>query len=92
MLHYLKAAVQLPTVGDGRAVVAAMKGMPTDDQAFGKCTIREDGRMMHDVYLCQVKKPDELKQPWDYYHVLRTIPAAQAWRPLADGSCPMVRT
>ncbi len=91
VLHYLKASAQLPNVEDGRAVVAAMKAMPTDDQAFGKCIVREDGRMMHDAYLCQVKKPAELTQPWDYYHVVRTIPAAQAWRPLADGNCPMVR-
>lgn len=91
VLHYLKAAAGLATVEDGRATVAAMKAMPTDDQAFGKCIIREDGRMLHDVYLCQVKKPGELTQPWDYYHVLRTIPAAQAWRPLADGGCPIIK-
>jgi branched-chain amino acid transport system substrate-binding protein len=91
VLHYLKAAAETGTVEDGRAVVTAMKAMPTDDQAFGRCYVRQDGRMMHDVFLCQVKKPSELTQPWDYYNIVRTIPAAQAWRPLAEGGCSLVR-
>lgn len=53
--------------------------------------IREDGRHIHDMYLFQVKTPPESKAPWDFYKLVETIPAAQAFRPLADGNCPMVK-
>jgi len=89
-LHYLKAVQAEGSAADGRAVVAAMKRLPTEDPLFGQGRVREDGRMLHDVYLCQVKKPGEPTQAWDYYNILRTIPAAQAWRPLAEGKCPLV--
>jgi len=64
--------------------------MPTDDKLFGKGTIRADGRKIHDMYLFEVKKPEESKYPWDYYKVRATIPAAEAFRPLKDGGCPLV--
>jgi hypothetical protein len=76
---------------DGAKVVAKMKEMPTDDPLFGKGTIRVDGRKIHPAYLVEVKKPSESKGPWDYYKVRATIPADQAFRPLADGGCPLVK-
>ena len=74
---------------DGKAVVAKMKEMPTDDPLFGKGTIRADGRKIHDAYLFEVKKPAESKYPGDFYKLRATIPAAEAFRPLKDGSCPL---
>jgi branched-chain amino acid transport system substrate-binding protein len=91
--HYLKAVRQLGLVKareSGRGVVAAMKAMPTDDAPYGKGTIRADGRKIHPMYLFQVKSPAESKYPWDYYKLLQTVPADQAFRPLADGHCKMV--
>ena len=76
---------------DGAKVVAKMKEMPTDDPLFGKGTIRVDGRKIHPAYLVEVKKPAESKGPWDYYKVRATIPADQAFRPLKDGECPLVK-
>ena len=67
-----------------------MKQTPTDDKLFGKGTVRADGRKIHDMYLFEVKKPEESKYPWDYYKVRATIPAAEAFRPLKDGGCPLV--
>jgi branched-chain amino acid transport system substrate-binding protein len=89
--HYLKAVHQLKSDADGAAVVAKMKSMPTDDKLFGKGTIREDGRKIHDMYLFEVKKPEESKGPWDYYKTRATIPAAEAFRPLDQGECPLVK-
>lgn len=91
VLHYLKAIGAGTSREDGRAVIATMKRLPTDDPLFGQCTVREDGRMMHDVYLCQVRTPGESRVPWDYYQILETIPAARAWRPLNEGFCTLVR-
>jgi len=91
VLHYLKAVHELKSDADGAAVVAKMKSMPTDDKLFGKGEIRQDGRKIHDMYLFEVKKPEESKAPWDYYKVRATIPAAEAFRPLADGQCPLVK-
>jgi branched-chain amino acid transport system substrate-binding protein len=89
--HYLKAAVALKgNVSDGKAVVAQMKSMPTDDQLFGKGTIRPDGRKVHPAYLLEVKKPSDSKYPGDFYNVRATIPADQAFRPLKEGNCPLV--
>jgi branched-chain amino acid transport system substrate-binding protein len=89
--HYLKAVHELKSDADGAAVVAKMKSMPTDDKLFGKGTIREDGRKIHDMYLFEVKKPEESKGPWDYYKTRATIPAAEAFRPLDQGECPLVK-
>ena len=92
-LHYLKASAamgQAEAKKSGAATVARMKSMPTDDDAFGAGTIREDGRKIHPVYLFEVKKPGESKAPWDYYKLLATTPAEQAFRPLNEGGCPLV--
>ena len=89
-LHYLKAVAALKSAADGKAVVAEMKKLPTDDPLFGKGTIRADGRKIHPAYLFQVKKPEESKHPGDYYNLKATIPAAEAFRPLKDGGCPLV--
>ena len=90
VLHYLKAVDKVGGATDGKAVVAAMKAMPTDDPLFGQGVIRPDGRKIHPMYLFQVKAPAESKGPWDYYKLLATIPAEQAFRPLKDGGCPLV--
>jgi len=92
LLHYFKA---LDALGgnphDGAKVVAKMKEMPTDDPLFGKGTIRADGRKIHPAYLFEVKKPSESKGPWDYYKLIGTTPADQAFRPLSESSCPLVK-
>ncbi|MGE3149935.1 MAG: ABC transporter substrate-binding protein [Pseudorhodoplanes sp.] len=90
--HYLKAVAAVKSAADGKAVVAKMKELPTDDPLFGKGTIRADGRKIHDVYLFEVKKPEESKYPGDFYKTRATIPAADAWRPLKDGGCPLVKS
>ena len=90
VLHYLKAVAALKS-DDGDKVVAKMKELPTDDPLFGKGTIRVDGRKIHPAYLVEVKKPSESKGPYDYYKILATIPADQAFRPLADGGCELVK-
>jgi branched-chain amino acid transport system substrate-binding protein len=90
VIHYLKAIDALKSGTDGRVVVAKMKEMPTDDLLFGKGSIRVDGRKLHDAYLFEVKKPSESKYPGDDYKVRATIPAAEAFRPLKDGGCPLV--
>jgi len=89
-LHYLKAVEALKS-DDGTKVIAKMKEMPTDDPLFGKGTIRADGRKVHPAYLFEVKKPSESKGPWDYYKLRSTIPAEQAFRPLDQGDCPLVK-
>ena len=90
VLHYLKAVEALKG-DDGTKVIAKMKEMPTDDPLFGKGVVRADGRKIHPMYLFQVKKPAEAKGPWDYYKVRATIPAEQAFRPLDQGECPLVK-
>ncbi|WP_158813547.1 ABC transporter substrate-binding protein [Methylocapsa sp. S129] len=91
-LHYLKALEALGgNPHDGAKVVAKMKELPTDDPLFGKGTIRIDGRKIHPAYLFEVKKPSESKYPWDYYKLLATIPADEAFRPLAQSECPLVK-
>ncbi len=94
-LHYLKAAVDMGIMAakaDGAAAIARMKAMPTDDDCFGQGTIRADGRKLHPAYLFEVKKPSESKGPWDYYRTLASTPAAEAFRPMGEGSCPLVRS
>src|SRR5512134_3089708 len=90
VLHYLKA-VEAAKTDDGAKVIAKMKELPTDDAAFGKGTVRQDGRKIHPVYLFEVKKPAESKRPYDYYKVRATIPADQAFRPVAEGGCSIVK-
>jgi branched-chain amino acid transport system substrate-binding protein len=92
LVHYFKA---LEAMGgnphDGAKVVAKMKEMPTDDALFGKGTIRADGRKLHPAYLFEVKKPEESKGPWDYYKLIGTTPGDQAFRPLSESACPLVK-
>ena len=88
--HYLKAVDALKSDGDGKAVVARMKEMPTNDKLFGQGTVRADGRKIHPMYLFEVKKPSESKGPWDMYKLRATIPADEAFRPLSEGGCPLV--
>jgi branched-chain amino acid transport system substrate-binding protein len=91
-LHYLKAVDELGASSDGKAVVQEMKKLPTDDPLFGKGTVRADGRKLHNMYLFEVKKPDESKYPWDYYKVIQTIPPSEAWRPLEEGGCDFLKS
>jgi branched-chain amino acid transport system substrate-binding protein len=88
--HYLKSVAALKSAADGKTVVAKMKEIPTDDPLFGKGYVRADGRNIHPAYLFEVKKPEESKYPGDYYKLLATIPADEAFRPLKDGNCPLV--
>jgi branched-chain amino acid transport system substrate-binding protein len=90
VLHYLKAVEALKS-DEGIKVIEKMKATPTDDPLFGKGTIRADGRKIHPAYLFEVKKPAESKAPWDYYKLRATIPAEQAFRPLDQGDCPLVK-
>jgi branched-chain amino acid transport system substrate-binding protein len=89
-LHYLKA-VQAAGTDEAGAVMAKMKATPVNDFFATNGRIREDGRMVHDMYVFEVKKPSESKYPWDYYKLRATIPAEQAFRPIADSSCPLVK-
>jgi branched-chain amino acid transport system substrate-binding protein len=92
LIHYFKALEALGgNPHDGAKVVAKMKEMPTDDPLFGKGMIRVDGRTIHPVYLFEVKSPAESKYPWDYYKLVGTIPADEAFRPLAQSECPLVK-
>lgn len=90
VLHYLKAIEAIKT-DDGTKVIEQMKKMPTDDPLFGKGSIRADGRKLHPAYLVEVKKPADSKGPYDYYNVRATIPADQAFRPMNQGECPLVK-
>ncbi len=89
-LHYLKAVAALKSTADGKAEVAKMKEIPTDDPVFGKGMIRADGRKIHPAYLFEVKSPAELKYPGDDYKLRATIPADEAFRPMKDDNCPML--
>ena len=91
-LHYLKAVDAIQEDTDGVKVVNEMKKLPTDDPLFGKGMIRVDGRKIHPAYLFEVKKPSESKGPWDLYKLQQTIPADQAFRPLNEGGCPLVKS
>jgi branched-chain amino acid transport system substrate-binding protein len=90
VLHYLKA-VQAAGTDAGAPVVAQMKSLPTSDPLFGEGHVRPDGRMIHEMYLVEAKSPSESKGRWDLYEVVRTIPAREAFRPLAEGGCPLVK-
>jgi len=95
VVHYLKAVKELGPArakASGREVVALMKRMPTDDDAYGQGTIREDGRKLHPAHLYEVKRPEQSAGPGDVYRLAATIPAEQAFRPLAEGGCPMIRS
>ena len=88
--HYLKA-IEAAGTDEAKAVMVKMRETPVND-AFAKGgTLRADGRMVHDMYLMQVKSPAESKGPWDYYKVLTTIPGNEAYRPMDKGGCPLVK-
>ncbi len=90
---YLKSVVAIgpdKAKASGRAVIDHMKATPTDDPLFGKGSVRQDGRVIHAMYLFEVKSPAESKEPWDYYTLKRTIPAEDAFRPMTEGGCKMV--
>ena len=81
-----------PAKISGGAAIARMKETPTDDDAFGAGSIRVDGRKIHPVYLFEVKAPNESRGAWDYYKLLQTTAAADAFRPLNEGGCALVRS
>jgi len=89
--HLLKNYAQVKSADDGKALVDAMKAMPTDDPLFGKGKIREDGRHLHPVYLMAVKSPAESKSKWDAFKMVSTISPNDAFRPLSEGHCPFVK-
>jgi branched-chain amino acid transport system substrate-binding protein len=92
-MHYVKVAKAMGIAEakkDGAATVARMKAMPTDDDAFGPGSIREDGRAIHPSFLWEVKSPAESKYGWDYLKPIATTPAADAFRPLSAGVCSLV--
>jgi branched-chain amino acid transport system substrate-binding protein len=89
-MHYLKA-MQAAGTRDAKAVMAKMREMPIDDFFAKGGRIREDGRMVHDMYVYEVKKPSESKGPWDYYKLRAVIPANDAYRPLSESKCPLVK-
>ena len=87
--HYLKA-IDATGTDEAKAVVAKMRALPIHDFFADHGTIRPDGRMVHDMYLAEVKMPAESKYPWDYYKLLKTIPGDEAFRPMSEGGCPLV--
>lgn len=89
-MHYLKA-VKAAGTDEAKAVIAQMKKMPVNDFMTKNGTIREDGRMMRDMYLMQAKKPSESKSEWDLMNVVATIPADEAFRPLSESECPLIK-
>ncbi len=94
VINYLKAVAAVgvdKAKASGKAVVDHMKATPTDDALFGKGSVRADGRKIHDMHLFEVKSPAQSKSPWDYYVHKRAIPAAEAFRPLSEGKCPLVK-
>ncbi|MFO1028862.1 MAG: ABC transporter substrate-binding protein [Acetobacteraceae bacterium] len=92
--HYLKAVAAMgpeKAKASGRAAIAQMKAIPVQDDIFGRSEIRDDGRVIHNVYLFEAKKPSESKETWDCLNVKATIPIDQAYRPISEGKCPMVK-
>jgi branched-chain amino acid transport system substrate-binding protein len=95
VLHYLKAVGDMGVAAakaSGTDAVNRMKAMPTSDDAFGEGSIRPDGRKLHPCYLFEVKQPSESTGAWDYYKLVATVPANEAFRPIADGGCALVRS
>jgi branched-chain amino acid transport system substrate-binding protein len=90
--HYLKALEALGgNPHDGIKIVDKMKSMPTDDPLFGKGEIQPNGRTIHSAYLFEVKKPSESKGPWDFYKLVGTVPGDQAFTPLAESKCALLK-
>lgn len=92
LIHYFKTLDKMGgNPHDGAKIVKAMEAMPTDDPLFGKGKIEPNGRKIHPAYLFEVKSPSESKGPWDYYKLVATIPADQAFTPLAKSACPLLK-
>jgi len=92
LIHYFKALDALgANPHDGVKVVEKMKSMPTDDSLFGKGEIQPNGRTIHSAYLFEVKKPSESKTPWDFYKLVGTVPGDQAFTPLSESKCPLLK-
>lgn len=94
VMHYLKTATAMgpdKAMASGRAAISQMKATPTDDPLFGQGKVRADGRVIHNMYLFEVKSPGQSKEPWDYYTLRRTIPADEAFRPMDQGRCSLVQ-
>jgi branched-chain amino acid transport system substrate-binding protein len=92
LMHYFKALEALGgNPHDGIKVVEKMKSMPTVDPLFGKGEIQPNGRTIHSAYLFEVKKPSESKSPWDFYKLVGTVPGDQAFTPLAESKCPLLK-
>jgi branched-chain amino acid transport system substrate-binding protein len=87
--HYLKA-VKAAGTDEAQAVMAQMRAMPVNDMFAKNGRLREDGRMVHDMYLFQVKSPEESKEPWDYYKLVQIIPGDQAFQSLEQSRCPFI--
>jgi branched-chain amino acid transport system substrate-binding protein len=87
--HYINAIAAAGT-DEAKAVMAKMRAMPVDDFYVKNGQVREDGRLVHDMFFAQVKTPSESTKPWDYYKILGVIPGDQAFRPLTEGGCPRV--
>jgi branched-chain amino acid transport system substrate-binding protein len=91
LIHYFKAVKAVGSADDGLKVMAEMRKIPIDDPVFGKGEVRIDGRAVHNFYLFKVKSPQESKGPWDFFQLLATIPGDQAFRPLSESDCPLVK-
>ena len=89
VLHYLRA-IRMAGTEEGNAVATKMRELRVDDFFAKGGEVRADGRLVHAMYLVEVKAPEESRQPWDYYKILSVIPGNQAFRPLVDGTCPFV--
>jgi branched-chain amino acid transport system substrate-binding protein len=93
--HYLKAVAALGTDkahASGRAAAEQMKAIPVDDPLYGKGTVRADGKFVHNMYVWQTKTPAESTGPWDYFKLVDTIPPDRAFKSMAEGGCPLIKT
>lgn len=88
--HYLQA-VKAAGTDNGTDVMTQMRKLPVDDMYARHAYLREDGRMVHDMFLVQVKAPVDSKEPWDFYKILKTVPGEEAFRPLSVSDCPYVK-
>ena len=88
--HYLKS-VEAAGTDEAKAVMAKMREIPVNDFFAHNGHLRQDGRLVHDMYFAQVKTPAESTKPWDHYNILSTIPGDQAFRPMSEGGCPLVK-
>jgi branched-chain amino acid transport system substrate-binding protein len=91
-LAYLNAVAKSGSAKDGAAIVSTLRAAGVfDDPLFGKTSVRADGRVIHDMYLVEVKKPEESKKPYDYYKLVSVIPGDKAFRSISEGACPLAK-